>query len=188
MSYKFFCNTSSATCWAIRSSALRLKEHGRAWTEGFSGHLVSSWKNNASAVPEDFDFVRGPELGPTMNFKRPSASPRCGMLRGHLCETHQTPDYLQVSSCRTSQCDQNSDTLTHNSATATGLREGPDPAKFLSIWRPEAKQKGAEICIWSIGLRPTACVFLYFSCSINLSVSVYLSINLSISHTRTCFY
>ena len=54
---------------------------------------------------------------------------------------------LSPSSCRTLQCDQNSDTPQCN---RTWIEWGSDPAKLLSIWRPQPKQNGAEICIWSI--------------------------------------
>ena len=54
---------------------------------------------------------------------------------------------LSPSSCRTFQCDQNSDSRQCN---RTWIEWGSDPAKPLSIWRPQPKQNGAEICIWSI--------------------------------------
>ena len=54
---------------------------------------------------------------------------------------------LTPSSCRTLQCDQNSDTEQCN---RTWIEWGSWPAKRLSIWRPRPKQNGAEICIWSI--------------------------------------
>ena len=51
---------------------------------------------------------------------------------------------LSPSSCRTLQCDQNSDTRQCN---RTWIEWGSDPAKPLSIWRLQPKQNGAEICI-----------------------------------------
>ena len=62
---------------------------------------------------------------------------------------------LSPSSCRTLQCDQNSDTQQCN---RTWIEWGSDPAKLLSIWRPQPKQNGAEICIWSIALKISGCM------------------------------
>ena len=71
---------------------------------------------------------------------------------------------LCPSSCRTLQCDQNSDTQQCN---RTWIEWGSEPAKLLSIWRPQPKQNGAKICFWSIETHTKACKKLKFSTSVS---------------------